>query len=134
MEDRIEGWVRVCGADEVQVGGRKVISRQGREIGIFNVSGSYYAMRNYCPHQAGPICLGRVGGTMKPSRPHEYNYSDDDPVVVCPWHHWEYDLQTGQCLTDPRVRVKTYEVRVQSGDILIRVKRAPSTRRATEEP
>ena len=30
----------------------------GRSIGVFNVGGEYFAIRNRCPHQGGPLCEG----------------------------------------------------------------------------
>ena len=32
-------------------------------------------------------------------------------MLRCPWHQYEYDLETGRCLADPeRLRVRTYRV------------------------
>src|SRR5688500_4416497 len=45
---------------EIADGGRKVIVADAVEIGVFRLDGAYYAWRNECPHQGGPICQGRV--------------------------------------------------------------------------
>jgi nitrite reductase/ring-hydroxylating ferredoxin subunit len=37
---------------------------------------------------------------------------ETNAVVACPWHGWEYDLQTGKCLWNPRYRVRVYDVDV----------------------
>ena len=42
---------------ELPPGERRVVDAEGRSIGIFNVSGQYYALRNQCPHQGAPLCL-----------------------------------------------------------------------------
>ncbi|MGH2549124.1 MAG: Rieske (2Fe-2S) protein, partial [Thermomicrobiales bacterium] len=47
---------------EVPPGGRKIVEASGRSIGIFNVNGSFHALRNSCPHQAAPLCLGAIKG------------------------------------------------------------------------
>ena len=39
-------------------GERKLVEIGGRSIGVFNVDGEYYALRNRCPHQGGPLCDG----------------------------------------------------------------------------
>lgn len=108
----------VCRAADVPPGTRKIVRYRGSDVGIFNVGGRYFAVRNYCPHQGAPVCLGRVGGTMAESRPHEYIYMDG-PVLVCPWHQWEFDLATGACLTDARARVKIYDVVVEGDKIIV---------------
>ena len=33
---------------------------------------------------------------------------------VCPWHGYEYDMKTGECVSDRRLKLKKYEV-VQKG-------------------
>src|SRR5687768_15644000 len=48
----------VCRTDELPPGERKIVSANGRSIGVFNVGGRYYALRNLCPHRAAPLCLG----------------------------------------------------------------------------
>ncbi len=36
---------------------------------------------------------------------------------MCPWHGWEFDIPTGRSVLNPhRVRVRTYEVRVEAGE------------------
>ena len=59
----------VAEAGEIPPGGRKIVEVEGRSIGIFNVGGEYLAVRNRCPHQGGPLCLGTlVGASTRPSR------------------------------------------------------------------
>ena len=48
----------VAGADEIAEGGRKVVETGGVEIGVFRSNGEYFAWRNECPHQGGPVCQG----------------------------------------------------------------------------
>ena len=37
--------------DEIPPGERKLVTIEGREIGVFNIRGEFYALRNRCPHQ-----------------------------------------------------------------------------------
>ena len=57
--------------DEIQPGHRKiVVPFRGRAgIGVFNVGGTFYALRNLCPHKSGPLCTGGVTGRMIADRP-----------------------------------------------------------------
>lgn len=113
--------VTVCTAEELPPGGRRLVAHNGRDVGVFNIAGSYFAVRNRCPHMAAPLCAGRAGGTMQPSRPHEYVYDNDAAIIACPWHHWEFRLDTGRCVTDPSAIVKTYEVTVEDGNVMLHV-------------
>jgi nitrite reductase/ring-hydroxylating ferredoxin subunit len=105
----------VCKISELPPGARKIIEVEGRSIGVFNIKNSLYAVRNSCPHQGAPLCLGKVKGTMKSSKPHTYNYVMDEQVLVCPWHCWEFDITNGRSVFNPhRMRVKTYEVTLEA--------------------
>lgn len=99
---------------ELPPGSRKIIELEGRSIGVFNVHGSFYALRNRCPHQGAPLCLGPVTGTALPSMPGEYRWGREGEIIRCPWHGWEFDLTTGRSIFNPhRCRVRTYEVTVE---------------------
>ncbi len=100
---------------EVPPGARKLVEVAGRSIGIFNVGGRYFAVRNRCPHQGGPLCLGRQIGLTTSERPGEYRYERVGEILRCPWHGWEFDLDTGQSIVDPlRTRVRSYPVEVET--------------------
>ncbi|HKX19820.1 MAG TPA: Rieske (2Fe-2S) protein [bacterium] len=103
----------ICKVSELPAGGRKIVTVAGRSIGVFNIRGSYYALRNRCPHQGAPLCLGNIQGTVLPGRPYEYVYGLEDQIIQCPWHGWEFEIATGRTYFNPhRVRVKTYDVTV----------------------
>jgi 3-phenylpropionate/trans-cinnamate dioxygenase ferredoxin subunit len=109
----------VARAAEIPPGERKVLEVAGRSIGVFNVGGEYFALRNRCPHQGGPLCEGKLWGFLESSTPGDYRYSRQGEILRCPWHGWEYDLRTGQSYFDPaQVRVRSYEVRVEPGGTL----------------
>ena len=100
-------------AAELPPGSRRIVEAEGRSIGVFNVGGAFYALRNTCPHQGAPLCEGSVQGTALPSRPGEHRWARDGEILRCPWHGWEFDLTTGRSIFNPhRTRVKRYEVTV----------------------
>jgi len=105
----------VATVDEIPPGGRKVIEVAGRSIGVFNLGGEFFAIRNSCPHQGGPLCNGRLSGFLIADKPGEYHYSRRGEILRCPWHGWEFDLKTGQSWFDPaKTRVRSYKVSVES--------------------
>lgn len=100
---------------DVPLGARKIVEVDGRSIGVCNVKGRYYALRNRCPHQGAPLCMGAIKGTALPSKPGEYNWGRDGEIMRCPWHGWEFDITTGRSIFNPhKTRVKTYEVTVET--------------------
>ena len=114
----------VAEAGELADGDRLVVQLEGREIGVFRVGDDYYAYTNWCLHQAGPVCEGTVTGT------HEATFDPDDlethlewvrdgEVLCCPWHGWEYDVTTGDCLSRRDRRLVGYPVREEGGEIVV---------------
>ncbi len=110
-----------CSLDELPPGSRRIVKIQGREIGLFNVDGRIYAVRNSCPHRAAPLGLGRLSGTTLPSSPYEYRYGREGLVLRCPWHGWEFDLVTGEPLVKHGLWAKTYPAEIVDGQIVVRI-------------
>jgi 3-phenylpropionate/trans-cinnamate dioxygenase ferredoxin subunit len=105
----------VATVDEIPPGGRKIVEVAGRSIGVFNVDGIFYALRNRCPHQGGPLCRGTISGFVSATKPGEYHHSRHGQILRCPWHGWEFDIATGQSWFDPRkIRVRRYDVTIES--------------------
>lgn len=99
---------------EFPPGSRRIVDVAGRSIGVFNIRGELIALRSSCPHQGAPLCLGIVLGRTDASRPFEVKYLDDQDVIKCPWHGWEFDIRSGRSVFNPhRVRVRSYEVTVE---------------------
>ena len=95
-----------------------------RGIGVFNVKGEFFALRNICPHKRGPLCTGELTGHIAADAPPsaydaELSVKGDGEVLRCPWHQWPFEIATGRCLVDPNVRVKSYPVRIVGNDIVV---------------
>lgn len=110
----------VARVGDIPDGGSLIVDVEGRSIGVFNVGGEIFAVRNRCAHQGGPLCDGAVLSALRaevlPSGKVREYWDETTPVVACPWHGWEYDLDTGQCIADRRLRLEAVEVRVRDGE------------------
>jgi nitrite reductase/ring-hydroxylating ferredoxin subunit len=99
-------------------GGRKIVDVNGKSIGVFRVGDRFYAIRNRCPHQFGPLCLGTLAPRAVSDGPGDLRIDDGPPLITCPWHGWEYDLATGQSFMGPgrgNAAALSYEVIVAPG-------------------
>ncbi len=111
----------VAAAGEIPPGGRKLVTLNGREVGVFNLDGEYFALLNRCPHEGGALCKGTLVGLVTSSEPGRFDYSRPGEMLKCPWHGWEYDVRTGQSWCDPDdTKVKAYAVTVEPGERLVR--------------
>ena len=83
----------------------KEFSCGGKEICVANVNGTYSAMDNICLHRGGPLGQGMLDG----------------PIVMCPWHAWTWNVVTGENASNPELKIATYPVKVEGGDVLVQV-------------
>lgn len=85
----------VAELDQLDESKPTVFSIEGRSIGLIQSNGKIYAVRNVCPHKRAPICRGTLRGTMLPSAPSTFEFGLEGQILQCPWHGWEFDLETG---------------------------------------
>lgn len=106
-------------ASELPEGSHRVVRVGNRELGVFNIHGEYYAIPNLCPHQRGPLCEGRVNGTLHagPETDWKLSWILDGEVITCPWHSMEFHVPTGQCLANKEIKLRTYEVQLRDGEL-----------------
>ena len=98
-------WRELATREELGEDGRLEVNGEGRSLAVFHVDGEIFGIDGHCPHRSGPLIRGQVEGK----------------TVVCPLHHWQFELQTGACQNNPGARVGTYEVRIEDdGRILAR--------------
>jgi len=101
-------------ADEIEPGNRKIVRVANRSIGIFNVAGEYFAIRNRCPHQGAALCEGKLWGALKSDVPGQFEYNETKDILACIQHGWEFSVRTGQSWCDPkRLRVRAYQVNIE---------------------
>ena len=85
--------------------------------------GDYFAYSNYCVHSGGPACEGlminRVVDVIAPDRTYQGQTFSDDVHFVCPWHGYEFELRTGECVGDRRLRLKKFDVVRRGDDIFV---------------
>lgn len=108
----------VCAIEELPPGTRRIAKIAGRSIGVFNVNGELFAIRNRCPHQGGPLCLGMttgvtVGRFVDGEQP-AISFERDGEILRCPWHAWEFDMRSGQAVFGQGWRVAVYRAEVDA--------------------
>jgi 3-phenylpropionate/trans-cinnamate dioxygenase ferredoxin subunit len=110
----------VATVDDIPAGQRMLVKVGGREIGIFNVGGEFFAVSNRCPHEGASLCKGRIVGLVESSEPGSYQFSRRGELLRCPWHGWEFDLRTGKSWCEPdRTKVRSYDLKVEPGGALV---------------
>ena len=98
--------VKVAEISQVPPGTGKAVQAGPKQVAIFNVGGTFYALDSLCTHRHGPLAEGTLEGT----------------IVTCPWHGSKFDVTSGQVVKGPASRpVSTYSVRVEGTEVLLEI-------------
>jgi nitrite reductase/ring-hydroxylating ferredoxin subunit len=111
----------IAPVDELPPGTRKFLTIDERPIAIFNIKGEFFGLLNRCPHQGAALCEGPLIGLAQSSDPGEIEYTKLGEIIRCPWHGWEFDIRTGQCLGAPAVKAKTFSTSVEDGEVFVHI-------------
>ncbi|MEH2498899.1 nitrite reductase (NADH) small subunit [Bradyrhizobium sp. AZCC 1678] len=116
--------ILVGASSEIPESARRIVSYGEQEIGVIRIAGRLHAFLNVCPHQGGPVCQGmlihKVEEVVDSDRKFKgMKFSDDKINLVCPWHGWEFDIETGRCAGDGKQGVRKFAVREEEGKIYV---------------
>ncbi len=113
-------------SNEVSEGGRLIIDVAGLTVGIFRFQGKLYAYENRCAHEGGPVCQGKIvprvteiideGGASR-----GFAFDEERLHIVCPWHGYEYDIQTGTHPGKPAAKLRRIAVEENPSGIYVSV-------------
>jgi nitrite reductase/ring-hydroxylating ferredoxin subunit len=110
---------RLPAAQAPALGEIRIVEVGGHRIGVFNVDGQLHALADRCPHRAGPLCShGTVASSIEVVDG-ELAVTNEKRLVRCPWHKWDFEIATGRCAVDPRLRVRRYAVRSEGDEIVV---------------
>lgn len=97
-------WVRVCALAEAPKQGEVAeADAGGTMVCLANVEGELSAIDNLCPHRQGPLGQGWLEGN----------------AVVCPWHSWTFNVETGHAEYPVAESVKVYPLRVEGDEVQV---------------
>lgn len=111
---------------DISEGERITVQLEGREVTVFNLDGEYHAYTNWCAHQSGPVCEGVLTGTQvaeldEATGDLEVEWVQEGEILTCPWHGWEYDVVSGECLSKEGVALPPHPVEVEDGEVVVDV-------------
>lgn len=97
-------YVKLTTASELPAEGEaREFEINGKTICVANTGDGCSAMDNVCVHRGGPLGQGVVDGNK----------------IICPWHGWMFDVNTGASTQDPTARARTFPLKVEGEDVYI---------------
>ena len=102
-------WVEIIAVAECPPGRRRFIEVAERELAVFHLANPerFVVIDNSCPHAGGNLSAGEI---------------EDGCVVVCPWHLWTFNLDSGACTLNEQITLRRYETKIDDGKLLALLK------------
>ena len=72
-------------------------------MAVFKCDGKIFGVQNSCPHEGGQLCNGWL----------------ESGEVVCPLHRYRFNLQSGLCSTDPKLKIKVFKLIARDGAVML---------------
>ena len=111
---------KICDASELEANSRVIAEVNGMEIAVFKANDEFFAIANYCPHAAGPLCEGELTReTVISEDGWQWEYSGEKKIINCPWHLWKFDVTTGRSVDNDQYAVPTYDVVVEDNVVYV---------------
>ena len=99
-----QDWLDIGALTDIPARGGRVVKTPRGCIAVFRAfDDTVFALDDRCPHKGGPLSDGIVHGHK----------------VTCPLHSLVIDLETGAAPTPEDGAVRTHEVRVAAGRLLL---------------
>jgi nitrite reductase/ring-hydroxylating ferredoxin subunit/multimeric flavodoxin WrbA len=100
-------YIKVCTKDELPNNSQKIVNLGTLKIALFHYNEKISALANTCLHKGGPLGLGKVSS------------KHDGIYVTCPWHGWEYNIETGGSAPGYQDQQAFYEIKIEGQNILV---------------
>ena len=98
-------WTSLVPSDRLLDGEAIEVVSGDQILALFRHEGRLYALDGMCAHQGGPLAEGTVA----------------HGCVTCPWHGWQYELESGIQTVNRQPLQTTYPVREHAGMIEVKL-------------
>lgn len=101
----MKNWIRALQTEAIPEGTVTKVKVNGRTLIFIKTAGSVYALLNECPHLGCAMHRGKLSGYL----------------LTCPCHSWTFDIRSGEFTAAPEIKIPTFPIREEQGEILVDV-------------
>lgn len=114
----------VCSSEELVTGELKPVKIGRTTIVLTRLpSGDVKAINGRCPHHGAKLEFGCLTGYAHSEERENIDMSREGEILRCPWHGFEFDLQTGDPVVTPleanAMRLRFFEVAEENGRVMV---------------
>jgi nitrite reductase/ring-hydroxylating ferredoxin subunit/Fe-S cluster biogenesis protein NfuA len=98
-------WIKVATIDLVPEFSVLAVQFAGNSLILHRQGVTVKCYRNACTHLGSPLEKGKV----------------ENGIITCSSHGFQYNLETGECLTAPDVSLQSYPVRIKGDNVFVKM-------------
>ncbi|MBD2629221.1 NifU family protein [Trichormus variabilis] len=98
-------WVKATTLDSIIENRILAVRVANNDVIMYRQDDNISCYQNSCSHLGFPLDKGKV----------------EKAIITCSAHNFQYNLNTGECLTVPNVSLQSYEVRVKGENVYVKV-------------
>jgi 3-phenylpropionate/trans-cinnamate dioxygenase ferredoxin subunit len=112
--------LEACRIEDLEEGRIRCITLpNGNRVALVRVASTVRAFSIRCPHRGGPLDKGRIRYGILSDSPGDMALDESRMVINCPWHNWEFSLQSGESTFDSAKRMPVYRTDVVDGVVSV---------------
>jgi nitrite reductase/ring-hydroxylating ferredoxin subunit/Fe-S cluster biogenesis protein NfuA len=96
-------WVEIATVKQIPEWGVLAAKVEGNSVILWRKGDRVFCYHNACTHLAYPIDMEQV----------------NSGIITCPFHRFQYKLETGECLTAPELPLESYPVRIEGEKVFV---------------
>ncbi|NDJ23659.1 Rieske 2Fe-2S domain-containing protein [Nostoc sp. B(2019)] len=100
-------WVKLATIDQVPESSVLAVNFAGNSLILHRRGVNIVCYRNACIHIGDPLETGKI----------------ENGILTCPSHGFQYNLETGECLTATDVSLKSYPVQIKGDKVFVQMQK-----------
>ncbi|MFN6519566.1 MAG: NifU family protein [Nostoc sp. CreGUA01] len=100
-------WIKVATQELVPESSVLAVQLAGTSLILYRQGVKFSCYRNACAHLGNPLQEGKV----------------ENGILTCPYHGFQYNLETGECLTVPDVSLQSYPVKIKGDKVFVKLQK-----------
>src|SRR5688572_8599285 len=104
--------VKICAIDDIAPNSGRAALVEGKQIAVFRLvtaaGEEFFAIDNFCPFAGANVISRGIVGSLKGKK-----------VVASPIYKQHFDLESGQCLEDETVSLRTWKLSLQGDRVYL---------------
>ncbi|BCJ87698.1 Rieske (2Fe-2S) protein [Effusibacillus dendaii] len=110
----------VCKQTDVQPGGKLLINVNRVPVIVArNSSEEWTAFYGRCPHRGADLNRSFLTYETASDEPGKYEICNENEMIRCPWHGFEFDTKSGCTVFNSKLKMKTYKVFVEEENVVV---------------